>query len=250
LYLGGLEVKRLLISSVSGLLVMATGCASSSVKESGERQGQIGKEEKIDVRGSFGKQEIGFDSNQQAVLRDSDPVEDALRKLTWENREKERKYETSYEELVSCRSDLADPRLNGNKKVSIAPIEKRKNLKREKRLAISENGRIVVVATESLKEKLEQEQRWNDSLDVLVEQVADTVAECHRELGYKRQEAGLPPEKFKTEGYYDSEGRYIVTRRGEASLTDALKIQAKERGKKPPAREEEMRAPASNQESD
>ena len=159
---------------------MATGSASSSVKESGERQGQIGKEEKIDVRGSFGKQEIGFDSNQQAVLRDSDPVEDALRKLTWENREKERKYETFYEELVSCRSDLADPRLNGNKKVSIAPIEKRKNLKREKRLAISENGRIVVVATESLKEKLEQEQRWNDSLDVLVEQVADTVAEIGR----------------------------------------------------------------------
>ena len=75
-------MKRLLISSVSGLLVMATGCASSSVKESGERQGQIGKEEKIDVRGSFGKQEIGFDSNQQAVLRDSDPVEDADRKST------------------------------------------------------------------------------------------------------------------------------------------------------------------------
>jgi hypothetical protein len=238
-------MKRVLFAVCALLLI--TGCASKKLK-------QI--DEEIDVKATMGSKEIGLNDSEEAVIQESVAVEDELRKLTWQNYETERKLKSEREELIRCRTDLADPRLGGNKKLEPIPeLELSKDLSKiQAQLGITKNGRIKVVKKEYLKDRMEKEERYRDSLDSLLNVISAQRVNCERDLGYVRVQHGLPSDRYPAQGYYGPEGNFIVTRAAERNLDDAFRILAEQtrKGKKliREEKKETSKAPESEGESE
>lgn len=225
---------------VSAMMAVAiSGCASKKLKP---------VDEKIDVKAKMGDKEIGINEDEDAVVQESVAVEDELRKLTWYNYETERKLKNEREELIRCRTDLADPRLSGNKKLDPIPeLEISEDLSKvQQKLGITESGRIKVVKKEFLKDRFEKETRYKESLESLLKVLSDQNVNCGRELGYIRVQHGLPSERYQAEGYYGPKGNFVVTRPAERNLDDAFRILAKQnsKGKKPVKEQTHNEAPA------
>jgi len=223
-------MKRAVIAMpvLIGLALLAQGCASKKLKP---------VDEVVDVKAKMGdNKEIGLDDNDDAVIQESVAVEDALRKITWTNAETERKLKSERDELIRCRTDLADPRLSCNKKLDPIPeLELSKDLTKVKRkVGITQSGRIKVVKKEYLNDRIEQENRYEESLDSLLKVVSQHRVDCERELGYIRVQHGLPAERYAAEGYHGPNGNFIVTRKAERNLDDAFRILAEQtrKGKK------------------
>lgn len=203
------------------LALAASGCASKKLKP---------VDETIDVKARMGDREIGINEDEDAVIQESVAVEDQLRKLTWLNYETERKLKHERGELIRCRTDLADPRLTGNKKLEPIPeLEISQDLSKvQEKLGITKSGRIKVVKKEFLTDRMEKETRYRDSLENLYKVIADNRSECERDLGYVRVQHGLPAERYPAEGYYGPQGNFIVTRKAERNLDEAFKILAEQ----------------------
>jgi len=212
------------------LCILALGisaCASNKLKP---------VDEKLDIKAKLGDStEIGVNESGEIITQESVAVEDELRKLSWFNYEAARKLTAERDDLVRCRTDLADPRLNGNKKLEAIPeLEISKDLSKvQQKLGITESGRIKVVKKELLNDRYEKEIRYKESLENLLKVVSDKRVDCERELGYVRVQHGLPSERYTAQGYYGPQGNFVQTRPGERNLDDALKIRATEAGKHP-----------------
>jgi hypothetical protein len=208
-------------------LILAQGCASKKLKP---------VDENIDVKATMGNKQIGINDDDDAVIQESVAVEDELRKMTWMNYETERKLKSEREQLIRCRTDLADPRLSGNKKLEPIPeLEITKDLSKvQEKLGITKSGRIKVVKKEFLTDRMEKETRYRDSLDSLYGILSQHKVDCERELGYIRVQHGLPSERYAAEGYHGPRGNFVVTRPAERSLDDAFRILAEQtrKGKK------------------
>lgn len=201
--------------------LIASGCASKKLKP---------VEEQIDVKANMGTKEIGLNQEEEAVIQEAVPVEDELRALTWQNYELERKLKTEREYLITCRTDLADPRLSGNKKLDPIPeLEISEDLKKvQQKLGITPSGRIKLIRKEFLVDKIEKENRYKDSLESLLNIISQHRVNCERDLGYVRVQHGLPSNRYLALGYYGPEGNFIVTRPAEKNLDDAFKILAEQ----------------------
>ncbi|MGZ3741006.1 MAG: hypothetical protein ACXVB9_16625, partial [Bdellovibrionota bacterium] len=93
-------MKRALVITAL-ILTVLPACSSHKVKP---------VDEPLDVKGKMGDTEIGMNKDDQAVVQDQVAVEDELRTMTWKNYEAERKIKQNREDLIQCRTDLADPR--------------------------------------------------------------------------------------------------------------------------------------------
>lgn len=213
------HLKHLMITAL--MVVAASSCASKKLKP---------VDESIDVKAKMGDKEIGINEDEDAVIQESVAVEDELRKLNWYNYETERKLKSEREELIRCRTDLADPRLSGNKKLDPIPeLEMTEDLSKvQQKLGITQSGRIKVVKKEFLTDRFEKEQRYKESLESLHKVISQHRVDCERDLGYVRVQHGLPSERYKAEGYYGSRGNFIVTRPAERNLDDAFRILAEQ----------------------
>ncbi len=220
-------------------LVLAAGCASKKLKP---------VDETIDVKAKMGNSEIGINEDEDAVIQESVAVEDELRKLNWQNYETERKLKSERAELIRCRTDLADPRLSGNKKLDPIPeLQVTEDLSKvQQKLGITQSGRIKVVKKEFLQDRFEKETRYKESLASLLTVISDHKENCERELGYIRVQHGLPAERYRAEGYHGPNGNFIVTRPAEKNLDDAFKILAEQtrKGKKLEKAEKRAEPPA------
>jgi hypothetical protein len=209
------------------IALVSVGCASKKLKP---------VDEKIDVKAKMGDKEIGINEDEDAVIQESVAVEDELRKLNWQNYETERKLKSEREDLIRCRSELADPRLGGNKKMDPIPeLEISEDLSKvQQKLGITQSGRIKVVKKEFLTDRMEKETRYRDSLNSLLKVLEGHRKECERDLGYVRVQHGLPAERYPAIGHYGPQGNYIVTRPAEKNLDDAFRILAEQtrRGKR------------------
>jgi hypothetical protein len=227
-------MKRACIAPFLLVVIAASGCASKKLKP---------VDESIDVKAKMGDKEIGINADDDAIIQESVAVEDELRKLTWANYETERKLKSEREDLVRCRTDLADPRLSGNKRLDPIPeLEVSKDLSKvQQKLGITRSGRIKVVKKEYLVDRMDKENRYKDSLESLLKVISDHRQSCERELGYIRVQHGLPAERYAAEGYHGPRGNFIVTRAAERNLDDAFRILAEQtrKGKKQEAAGEE-----------
>ena len=233
-------MKKLTNAMVLGMMLLgAAGCASKKLKP---------VDEKIDVKAKLGDKDIGINEDEDAVIQESVAVEDELRKLNWYNYETERKLKAERADLIRCRTELADPRLSGNKKLDPIPeLEITEDLSKvQQKLGITESGRIKVVKKEFLNDRFEKETRYKESLEGLLKVLEDHSTNCTRELGYVRVAHGLPAERYKAEGYYGDRGNFIVTRPAERTLDDAFRILAEQtrKGKKPRKEQTRVEAPA------
>ena len=226
------------------LMAMAAGCASKKLKP---------VDETVDVKAKMGDKEIGINEDEDAVIQESVPVEDELRKLTWLNYETERKLKSERDELIRCRKDLADPRLSGNKKLEPIPeLEISKDLSKvQQKLGITQSGRIKVVKKEFLVDRMDKENRYKESLESLLKVISENNSECERELGYVRVQHGLPSERYEALGYHGPGGNFIVTRPAERNLDDAFRILAEQTraGKKKEKAEKRAEPPETKEES-
>ena len=194
-------------------------------------KGQIKEvNDQIDVRGKLGDKDIGIDENDKAVIQESIAVEDELRTMTWKNYEADRKLKSEREQLTTCRTDLADPRLGGNKQIEAVPaIEVTENQgKVDEKMGVASNGQIKLVKRTMLEEKLENQKQYNESLNGLLTTVSQSRENCERELGYARVAKGLPAERYTAQGHYGPEGNFIVNRKAEHNLDDAFRIRGME----------------------
>jgi|GEM_PF-619753 len=218
-------MKRLILTLL--LLTALPACSSNKIKP---------VDEPLDVKAKLGDQEIGMNEDDEGIIQDSVPVEDELRALSWKNYETERKLKQERFDLVQCRTELADPRLSGNKKLDTIPeLEISANLSKvQEKIGITQNGRIKVVKKQFINERIEKEREYRDSLDKLVKVIQDNRVDCERDLGYIRVSHGLPSQRYAAEGYYGPHGNFIVTRSAERNLDDAFRILAEQtrKGKK------------------
>ena len=212
-------MKRAILISL--MLTALPACSSHKVKP---------VDEPLDVKGKLGDQEIGLNEDNEGIIQDSVAVEDELRALTWKNYDSERKLKSERADLIQCRTDLADPRLGGNKKLEPIPeLDMSQDLgKIQEKIGITQNGRIKVVKKQFLNERIEKERQYRESLEKLVKVIGDNRVECERELGYARVAHGLPSERYPALGYYGPQGNFIVTRAAERTLDDAFKILAEQ----------------------
>lgn len=212
-------MQKLILIVAMAAFAVTSGCASKKLKP---------VEEQIDVKANVGNKEIGLNQEEEAVIQETVPVEDELRALTWQNYEIERKLKAEREDLIRCRTDLADPRLSGNKELETIPeLEITDDLSKvQQKLGITPSGRIKVIRKEFLVDKIEKENRYKDSLESLLKVISQHQKNCERELGYIRVQHGLPSKRYQAEGFLGPEGNFIVTRASEKNLDDAFKIQS------------------------
>ncbi len=236
-------MKRALLVLI--LLAALPACSSNKIKP---------VDEPLDVKAKMGEKEIGLNEDNEGIIQDSVAVEDELRSLSWMNYESERKLKQERSDLVQCRTELADPRLGGNKKLDPIPeLEISENLgKVQEKIGITQNGRIKVVKKQFLNERIEKEREYRDSLQKLVKVIQDHRTDCERELGYVRVTRGLPAQRYAAEGYYGPHGNFIVTRPAERNLDDAFRILAEQtrKGKKLEKQEQALTAEESLESED
>jgi len=202
-------------------LAILSACSSNKIKP---------VDEPLEVKGMLGDQEIGLNENNEGIIQDSVAVEDELRALSWKNYETERKLKQERSALVQCRTELADPRLSGNKKLDVIPeLEISANLSKvQEKIGLTQSGRIKVVKKQFIHERIEKEREYRESLEKLVKVIQENRIECERDLGYMRVAHGLPSQRYASEGYYGPHGNFIVTRAAERSLDDGFKILAEQ----------------------
>ncbi len=224
------------------LAVIAAGCSSKKLKP---------VDEDIDVKAKMGDKEIGINEDDDAVIQEAVAVEDELRKLTWYNYETERKLKSEREDLIRCRTDLADPRLSGNKKLEPIPeLEISEDLSKvQQKLGITKSGRIKVVKKEFLTDRMEKETRYKESLENLLKVLSQHRKDCERDLGYVRVQHGLPSERYAAQGYHGPQGNFIVTRAAERNLDDAFRILAEQTRKGKKKERQEKKAEAMEEET-
>lgn len=217
------------------LMVALPACSSNKIKP---------VDEPIEVKGKMGDQEIGINEDNEGIIQDSVAVEDELRALGWKNYETERKLKRERADLVQCRTELADPRLGGNKKLDRIPeLEISGNLSKvQEKIGLTQNGRIKVVKKQFINERIEKEREYRESLDKLVKVIQENREECERDLGYVRVAHGLPAQRYSAQGYYGPQGNFVMTRPAEKNLDDAFKILAEQtrQGKKLEKQEQDM----------
>jgi hypothetical protein len=226
-------------------LALVVGCSSKKLKP---------VDENIDVKAKMGNSDIGINEDEDAVIQESVAVEDELRKLTWQNYETERKLKSEREELIRCRTDLADPRLSGNKKLEPIPeLQISEDLSKvQQKLGITKSGRIKVVKKEFLQDRMDKETRYKESIESLLNVLADHRQNCERDLGYVRVQHGLPAQRYTAEGYHGPKGNFVVTRPAEKNLDDAFRILAEQtrKGKKMERAEKRAEPPVDTEETE
>jgi len=212
-------MKRLIIACL--VLTALPACSSKKIKPA---------DEPLNVTGRMGDKEIGLNDDNEGIIQDSVAVEDELRSLSWKNYEIERRIRQDRATLVQCRTDLADPRLSGNKKLDPIPeLEISEDLgKVQEKIGLTRNGRIKVVKKQFITERIEKERQYSESLDKLQAVLGQSRVDCERELGYARVAHGLPSARYAAEGHYGPQGNFIVTRPAERNLDDAFRILAEQ----------------------
>jgi hypothetical protein len=199
------------------VIIIIAACSSS--------RPQMVRDHLDDVKGKMGDKEIGYTGeSEKPVIQESVAVEDELREMTWKNYEAERKLHAEHDDLIDCRTTLADPRLGGKKKLAPVPdLELAEDMgKIKEKIGLTQSNRLKIERTQSLEEKIELQRRYNESLTRLMGTVAKYNADCQRDLGYARVGAGLSSAPEKAKGHYDADGHFIVEKKAEENLDDAF----------------------------
>ena len=210
------------------VLAISTGCATTPHEvETVETE--------MEVKSKMGDKTIGLNDEGQAILQEETSAADELRiqNAVNENLSAELNGEAFY--LNRCREDIADPRLGGNGEVEeikaiddMRPVDE---VKEEFGLDESD-GTLKVVRKEFYVEKLKSARKFEKSLKKLLRVVKKHRKSCERKMGYARQRAGLPAQRFNGSGFFDGEGDWIQTGEAENNLDDAFRIMSMLRAKK------------------
>lgn len=187
----------------------------------------------LDVKGQVGSAKLGVNEDNVAILQDEKQAQD---ELTIQEAVNMRLFdEASHQrsELKECLTYLADKRMGGSGKIPEMPdIDNLKTETEEKEeFGQAEDGSLKVVKKSSFVQRLRNARSYDKSLRAVTKVLEKQNSQCQMDLEVARNKAGLPGKKVQAEGYFNSKGTWVETKRGEGNLNDAFEIQAENKDK-------------------
>lgn len=187
----------------------------------------------IDVRGNVGDSKLGVNKKQEAVIQQERQAQDELSIQEAVNLRLQDDLNHEEGELKECLKYLADERLGGNGRLPEMPDVS--NLKTEdnvdEEFGATEDGKLKVVKKTFFVERLKNARSYEKSIRAMTKVLKTQNEQCQMKLEVARVKAGLPGKKAQAEGYFNSSGKWVETRKGENSLNDAFEIQADNKAK-------------------
>lgn len=181
----------------------------------------------LDVKGNVNGQKLGINGDNEVILQEEVRAQDELRIAEAVNFSFEEDISREAFELKRCRRDMADPRLGGN---GVLPEETDYDLrpfeKVKEEFGLAEDGDLKIVRRTYYADRLKTARQYDVSLRKMLKVVKRQAEECMFKLGQARVKSGLPSERVNAEGYFNSKGKWVETRKGENSVGDAFEIQA------------------------
>lgn len=186
----------------------------------------------LDVKGNVNGQKLGINDNQEVILQEEVRAQDELRIAENVNLSFESDIESEAAELKRCKRDLADPRLGGSGvlppdgEYDMRPFEKVKE-----EFGLAEDGDLKIVRRSFYADRLKAARQYDTSLRKMLKVLKRQNEECTFKLGMARNKVGLPSERIMAEGYFNSKGIWVETRKGEQTVGDAFEIQAENKAR-------------------
>lgn len=210
----------------SGLFLLTAACATNPNKVH-----EI--DTKLNVKGNVGDSKLGVNENNEAIIQQERQAQDEL--MIQESVNMRLQDEANHEEgeLKECLKYLADKRLGGSGTLPEVPdvSSLKKDDETEEDFGTAEDGSLKVVKKTGFVDRLRNARSYEKSLRAMTKLLKKQGEECQMKLEVARNKAGLPGKKTQAEGYFNSNGKWVETKRGENSLDDAFEIQADNKAK-------------------
>jgi len=183
---------------------------------------------KLNVRGTIGDAKLGINDKNEAIVQEERQAQDELLIQETVNMRLQDDANHYEGELKECLTYMADKRLGGNGELPEIPDVS--NLKTQddvqEEFGSTEDGSLKIVKKSSFTARLKNARSYEKSLRAITKVLKKQNEGCQMKLEAARNRVGLPGKKATAEGYFNSSGKWVETRRGENSLSDAFEIQA------------------------
>lgn len=213
---------KTLIGTLLAFLVLETtiGC-------SGNKNVVKDVDDKMEVYGQNDGAQIGLDTKKQIIIQKETSAEAELKVQQLNNYDTERRLFDRRAELLQCRQEIADPRLQGNGEVREIPeVDNMKGLPEvREEIGMTSQG-LNVVKREMFLERLDVERRYEKTMLEMISTLKRFSGACQNELRAARVKAGLPATRYSGTGHFDGQGNWVVERHAELTLDDAFHIRA------------------------
>ena len=188
-------------------------------------------DDKIEKKGETSNGDIGINKDGQVIIQTETDAAAKLKIEQFKNQNLEDQLGQAHLKLKRCREDLADPRLGGDGSVTDLPeIDGLKSTSEAKEeFGLDEKGNLKFVKREFYLERLKREVKYQKSLSQMLKVVQKNSVKCERTMAKVRVQHGLPAKRYKGEGHFDANGKWIQTKKHEHSLDDAFERAAMER---------------------
>lgn len=180
----------------------------------------------VEVKGQVDDKKLGLNDDGEAILQREVDADDEFLIQQRLNLELESDLEHQRKQLETCSIDMADPRLGGDGEfpeldepgARMSPGEIREEF------GLNEDGQLKVVQRESFVKNLKVARKYEGRLRTLIDMTERHRRKCEMRMRTARVKAGLPADRYRAEGYFESGGRWIETRKAELSIDDAFEI--------------------------
>ena len=180
-------------------------------------------------KGKVGDAVVGINSKNQVVVQEESLATDDLLVQRAVNYRLQEDYENEAYKLKQCRVDLSDQRLGGNGELpeykEVVSFKDIVEIKEEMGLV---DGEIKVVKKSFFDEQYKSEKKLTTTLYKMIAVAKDSRERCERRMEIARRNAGLPGNRYVSEGYFTGNGVWVQTRRGERNLDEAFEISAQQ----------------------
>lgn len=187
----------------------------------------------LDVKGQVGSAKLGVNEDNVAILQEEKQAQDELTVQEAVNMRLFDEAAHQKSELKECLTYLADKRLGGSGKIPELPdLDNLKTETEEKEeFGQAKDGSLKIVKKSSFVQRLRNSRSYDKSLRSVTKLLEKQNSQCQMDLEVARNKAGLPGKKAQAEGYFNSKGTWVETKRGETNLNDAFEIQAENKDK-------------------
>ncbi|MBC7533800.1 MAG: hypothetical protein H7318_19710 [Oligoflexus sp.] len=183
---------------------------------------------KLDVKGNIGDSKIGINDKNEAIIQQEHQAQDELTMQDAVNMRLQDDANHYEGELKECLTYIADKRLGGNG--TIPEIPDVSNLKTDdditEDMGTDKDGTLKIVKKSSFRQRLIHARSYEKSLRAITKLLKKQDEQCEMNLELARNKVGLPGKKTAAEGYFNKEGKWVETKRGETNVNDAFEIQA------------------------
>ncbi len=185
--------------------------------------------EKLEIKGKVGDQILALNEKDEAILQEEVKAQDELRIAEAVNYSFLEDARSLSAELYRCRKDMADPRLGGSGKLPdeidvedmATPVPVKERFGKD-----AENGDLKFVRQTYYQDRLKSAKSHRTSLERIIKLLKRQYEECEFKMTQARHKAGLPGQRYMAEGYFNEQGKWVETRKGEMHLDDGFDIQA------------------------